>query len=120
MLRALFVFALALPAHALELNAPDIEAIERAVAEFYSGPLTHIPGASPRCTYTAEQGCEAETRVTVETSEGFEQVVVSKIDGQWTVGQWQREVIAFRACTKTKSHKECYGPSGKVGGMRRE
>lgn len=50
-------------AHALEYTAVDVDEIEAAIREFYPDPITHIGPASSRCTYTAEDPCEAETRV---------------------------------------------------------
>lgn len=105
-------------AHALEYTAVDVEEIEAAIREFYPDPIIHIGPASSRCTYTAEDPCEADARVFVDTPDGLEAVTVSKVGGHWIIGRWSKEVIEFRKCNKTKPRSECRGPSGRVGGRR--
>lgn len=105
-------------AHAFEYTAVDVEEIEAAIREFYPDPIIHIGPASSRCTYTAEDPCEADARVFVDTPNGLETVTVSKVGAHWIIGRWSKEVIEFRKCNKTKPRSECRGPSGRVGGRR--
>jgi len=114
----LLAACVAIPAHALEYTDIDIEQVQAAIREFYADPIIQIGPASTRCTYTAEDPCEADARVFLRTPERIISVRVSKVDGRWIIGRWQREVIEFRNCTKTKSRRECRGPSGRIGGRR--
>lgn len=114
----IFAACAAATAYALEYTAVDVEEIEAAVREFYPDPIIHIGPASSRCTYTAEDPCEADARVFVDTPDGLEVVTVSKVGGRWIIGRWSKEVIEFRKCNKTKLRSECRGPSGRVGGRR--
>lgn len=115
---ALMAACVAMPTQALEYTDVDVEEIQVAIREFYADPIIQIGPASARCTYTAEDPCEAEARVFLRTPERTISVRVSKVDGHWIIGRWQKEVIEFRECTKTKSRSECRGPSGRVGGRR--
>lgn len=120
-LRTQFVFlaaSVAMSAQALEYTDIDVEEIQVAIREFYADPIIQIGPASARCRYTAEDPCEADARVFLRTPERIISITVSKVDGRWIIGKWQKEVIEFRNCTKTKSRSECRGPSGRIGGRR--
>jgi hypothetical protein len=118
---SLFVLLIGISGHveALELTAVDVEGITAAVRDFFGHPilLSSITGASPACTYTAEAGCSMQVQVLLSPSNRT--LTVSKVDGKWTIGQWQRELLNFEACVIAKQDwKGCYPPSGHVGGQR--
>ena len=138
MLRILVLMLISLPvlAAAPELTDIDVSDITTAASELLTGPFSSISAASFPCGSTAESGCTAEVQV---VAEGSRTLTVSKIDGVWKVGRWQREIIAFTRCiealsksrerqaalgkpmdadTYRKRHRECYGSSGRVGDTR--
>jgi hypothetical protein len=106
-----------------------------ATAEFVHGPLTFISEASSACTLTAESGCTLEVEVAAGGHTDY--LTVSKVNGAWIIGRWQREVIAFARCTIAvrrnerrdaeaglpvdhdkfrSSYRACYPPSGRFWG----
>jgi hypothetical protein len=137
-MRMLVLLGVALPvlAASQDLTAVDVEGITKATAEFFRGPPSYISAGSTACSLTAEDGCTLEVHV---VSPGGGSIEVSKIGGLWTIGRWQREIIAFGRCTRAlekksredesagrpadvakrrAEYRSCYGPSGTVGGMR--
>jgi hypothetical protein len=118
-----------------DLSDVDVQAIAKATKEFAHAPALSISAADSSCTYTAEADCTREVRVVV----GASTLTVSEIHGVWTVGRWQREIVAAAHClqalrvkwakedaegvpvdfaTRREDHAACYGPSGHVGGKR--
>jgi hypothetical protein len=123
-------------------SAPDLTDIDVAAIANVTENIAHaaplsIGAPSVACTYTAEAGCTLEVIVAVQ---GWsENLIVSKIDGAWTLGKWELERIAVRRCLNSLSQREakedaqglpidwkkrredfhaCFPPSGHWGGMR--
>jgi hypothetical protein len=136
-MRSLALLFVSFPALAVapELSDIDVESITKLTAEFLHASPSWISPGSTFCTYTAEDGCTLEVHVDA----GGNILTVSKIDGVWAVGRWQREIIAYRRCTtallnkwgeeeaagvprdltkRREDARACYGPSGRAGGMR--
>lgn len=126
-------FAAASPS---DISDVDTDAITSVTAKFTRATPMSISAPSTDCSRTEEQRCTLEVDVLVP---GFGNLAVSKIDGVWTFGRWQREVIAFTKCSNTlqrqklaaeaggtpidqnelgKAYRRCFGPSGTVGGTR--
>jgi len=131
-LLALLLISLPVAAATPNLSDIDVQGIVNTSAEFVHGPLTFISEASSACTLTAESGCTLEVEV-VAGGDGPVYRTVSKVNGVWIIGRWQREIIAFERCVVAvhrserrdaaagipvdhdkywKSHRACYPQSG--------
>jgi hypothetical protein len=132
---ALLLASASILASGLDLSDVDVTSITKVTADFLGRPPLSISAPSVACARTAEAGCTLEVSVVGGPSD----LIVSKIDGVWTVGRWQREIMAFQRCIAALSEKNakedaaglsqdaakrreerraCYGPTGQYGGMR--
>ena len=119
-----------------DLSDVDVQAIAKVTREFFHSPPLSISSADTSCKYTAEPDCTREVSVAVTW---FQPLVVSEIKGVWTVGRWQRELVALNYCLEAlrvrqakedaqglpidlekrrKDHAACFGPDGHAGGTR--
>src|SRR5580700_10292253 len=101
---ALLLISLPASASAADLSDVDVAAITKVSAQFLHAPPSYISPPSEGCRSTAEDGCTLEVHVVGGAY--LSQLTVSKINGVWAVGRWQRETFAFGECVDALRSRE--------------